>query len=407
MSLHSGNSRCAATATATAAAQAGPMAVVVLVALGAFALGMASYMTAGLIPLIQSSFAVPLAVAAQLVTAFTLAYGLGSPVAVAVLPPQGQRTALLVALAIFVAANAASALAGSLSALLLARAVAGVGAGVYLALGIGAAATVAPPARRGQAIAIIMGGMASGTVLGVPLSLLLAGWLGWQAAFWLVAALGTLACAGLSARLPALPLAAALPLSRKLALLADRQVLAILAVSLLAAIASLGLYTYLAALLVPGEGSASVSLTASLWVWGLGGIVGSFLVGPLADRIRAPWLTLGIMALLALALSVLPLAVGASPWLALLPIVVWGAVGWALQVPQNKLLVQCRERQGDGNVAVALNESALYLGSALGAAGGGLMLAVQWPAWSLAAGAAAVAALGALLQAACLRGLAR
>ncbi|VFR43680.1 Putative transport protein [plant metagenome] len=58
-------------------------------------------------------------------------------------------------------------------------------------------------------------------------------------------------------------------------------------------------------------------------------------------------------------------------------------------------------------MAVALNESALYLGSALGAAGGGLMLAVQWPAWSLAAGAAVVAALGALLQAACLRGLAR
>ncbi|VFR43677.1 major facilitator superfamily MFS_1 [plant metagenome] len=260
------------------------MAVVVLVALGAFALGMASYMTAGLIPLIQSSFAVPLAVAAQLVTAFTLAYGLGSPVVVAVLPPQGQRAALLAALALFVAANAASALAGSLSALLLARAVAGLGAGVYLALGIGAAATVAPSARRGQAIAIIMGGMASGTVLGVPLSLLLAGWLGWQAAFWLVAALGTLACAGLAARLPALPLAAALPLSRKLALLADRRVLAILAVSLLAAIASLGLYTYLAALLVPGQGSASVSLTASLWVWGLGGIVGSFLVGPLADR---------------------------------------------------------------------------------------------------------------------------
>lgn len=383
------------------------MAVVVLIALGAFALGMASYMTAGLIPLIQSSFTVPLAVAAQLVTAFTLAYGLGSPVVVAVLPPQGQRTALLGALALFVMANAASALTGSLSALLLARAVAGVGAGVYLALGIAAAAAVAPPARRGQAIAIIMGGMASGTVLGVPLSLLLAGWLAWQAAFWLVAALGALACAGLAARLPALPLAATLPLSRKLALLADRQVLAILAVSLLAAIASLGLYTYLAALLVPGEGSAPVSLTVSLWVWGLGGIAGSFLVGPLADRIRAPWLTLGIMAVMAVALCMLPLAVGASPWLALLPIMAWGAVGWALQVPQNTLLIQCRERQGDGNVAVALNESALYLGGALGAAGGGIMLALQWPAWSLAVGAAAVAALGALLQAACLRGVTR
>ncbi|GEM_PF-5329255 len=51
-----------------------------LIALGAFALGMASYVTAGLIPLIEASFSVSVAVAAQLVTAFTLAYGLGSPI---------------------------------------------------------------------------------------------------------------------------------------------------------------------------------------------------------------------------------------------------------------------------------------------------------------------------------------
>ena len=40
-----------------------------LVAIGAFALGMASYVTAGLIPLIQTDFAVSVSVAAQLVTA--------------------------------------------------------------------------------------------------------------------------------------------------------------------------------------------------------------------------------------------------------------------------------------------------------------------------------------------------
>ena len=42
-----------------------------------------------------------------------------------------------------------------------------------------------------------MGGMASGTVLGVPLSLLLAERLGWASALWLVAALGLVTLAGL------------------------------------------------------------------------------------------------------------------------------------------------------------------------------------------------------------------
>ncbi|MEG0884681.1 MAG: patatin domain-containing protein, partial [Janthinobacterium sp.] len=46
----------------------------------------------------------------------------------------------------------------------------------------------------------------------------------------------------------------------------------------------------------------------------------------------------------------------------------WGAAGWALQVPQNQQLLAVRARQGDGNLAIALNESALYLGSAIGVA---------------------------------------
>jgi len=153
-----------------------------LIALGAFALGMASYVTAGLIPMIEASFAVSVAVAAQLVTAFTLAYSLGSPIFVALTPAHHHRTGLLLALGLFVIANAASALAESFTALMVWRAIAGIGAGVYLAIGIGTSAAVSTPEHRGKAIAIIMGGMASGVVLGVPLSLLIAEQLGWQAA---------------------------------------------------------------------------------------------------------------------------------------------------------------------------------------------------------------------------------
>lgn len=373
-------------------------AVVPLVALGAFALGMASYAMAGLIPLLQSAFDVPVALAAQLVTAFTLAYGLGSPLVVALLPPRAQRAGLLGALALFVLANAASALATDFGWLLATRALAGVGAGVYLAAGIAAGASVSPPARRGKAIAVIMGGMASGTVLGVPASLLLAQRYGWASALWLVASLGLVALLGLALRLPPLTAAAALPLRHKLRLLADRDVLAVLLVSLLAAVASLGLYTYLAPLMAaPGHGGAT-SVTPFLWVWGLGGIAGSILVGPLADRIHGARLALAIMALLAAALLALPLAAAVSPWLALVPIALWGAAGWALQVPQNDALIRAREAHGDGNLAVALNESALYLGSAIGAAAGGMLLALQWPVAALAGSAGLVCVAGALLQ---------
>lgn len=371
---------------------------VYLIAVGAFALGMASYVTAGLMPLIASAFSISLAMAAQLVTAFTLAYGLGSPLVVALLPARAQRTGLLLALAVFVLANGASALAPGFASLLAWRAMAGIGAGVYLALGIAAAAGVSAPQQRGKAIGVIMGGMAGGTVLGVPLSLLLAQQLGWTAALWLVAILGALALAGLLWQLPALPVAQAMSLRRKLALLADGRVLLILLVSLLAAVASLGMYTFIAPLLAWSAHGAAISATPFLWAWGVGGIAGSVLVGPWADRVAAPKLTCFILLLLALALCALPLAAGWSAWLMLAPIALWGAAGWALQVPQNQQLLAVRARQGDGNLAIALNESALYLGSAIGAATGGVLLLLDWPMWLLAAGAALVAAVALLLQ---------
>lgn len=377
---------------------------VYLIAVGAFALGMASYVTAGLLPMIQHAFDVQVAIAAQLVTAFTLAYGIGSPLVVAVLPAHRQRSGLLLALAVFVLANAASALVNDYVQLLACRAVAGLGAGVYLATGIAASAAVSEPQRRGKAIAVIMAGMASGTVLGVPLSLILADHAGWQAALWLVAALGFVAWLGLVFKLPTIAAGPQVALSRKLALLSDTKVLTILAVSLLAAVSSLGLYTFIAPLMSDAAGSPSFNVTPYLWVWGLGGVAGSFIVAPLVDVIKGPTLTWLIMVVLTVAVLAIPLAAAITPWLAMLPIAVWGAVGWALQVPQNNELIAVRDKHGDGNLAVALNESALYLGSAIGAAAGGLMLLTQWPTWTLAIGAGAVAFVGVLLQLLNLRG---
>ena len=212
-----------------------------------------------------------------------------------------------------------------------------------------------------------------------------------------------MALIGLMLKLPRLPEAAASSTTRRLAILADGHVAAILIVSFLAAIASLGMYTFIASLLAHPNYGAVGSVTPYLWVWGLGGVLGSFLSGPLVDRLNAPAITLVIMLALSASLLLLPLAAATSAWLVMLPIAVWGAVGWALQVPQKNELLLARDKQGDGNLAVALNESALYLGSAIGAAAGGVLLFLQMPIWTLAASAGAVAAAGALLQVTILR----
>lgn len=181
-------------------------------------------------------------------------------------------------------------------------------------------------------------------------------------------------------------------------MLGDGRVLTILLVSLLAAISSLGMYTFIAPLLSDPAYGGIRSVTPYLWVWGIGGVLGSFLIGPLVDRFRSAVLTLAIMVILAVSLLLLPQTAQWNHWLVMLPIAAWGAVGWALQVPQNNELIQARQHQGDGNLAVALNESALYLGSALGAAAGGFALLLEQPVGNLALYAAGVATTGAFAQ---------
>ncbi|MGP3772455.1 MFS transporter [Streptomyces sp. SDT5-1] len=364
-----------------------------LLMVGAFTLGLDAYVMAGLLPVVAGDLRTTVSAAGQMVTVFTLAYAVSAPLVAGLVSGVRPRTLILAALGVFTLGNALTALAPSLAVLLLARAVAGVGAGVYSALSTAAAAALVPGERRGRALALVMGGMSAGTVLGVPLGVLLAGQAGWRATMWAVTGLGALALAGLAAGLPAVPADPPVGVRARIGALTDRAVLPVVGVSFLAAVASLGLYTYLAPVLASAGGVGEGDVTAYLWAWGVGGVLGSVAAGPLVDRTgRAFALVGGVMAVLALALAGLPL-LGAAAFPAL---VVWGAAGWALQVPQQHRLLALRAERG--TVALALNNSALYLGSAVGSALAGLALAAGLAARALPWAAAVVAAAGLALH---------
>ncbi|QTF08487.1 MFS transporter [Brenneria izadpanahii] len=228
------------------------------------------------------------------------------------------------------------------------------------------------------------------------MSLLVANYAGWQSALWFIAGLGLISFIALWRKLPVLPANIEASIGQRLSILRDRKVFAILSVSLLAAIASLGMYTFIAPFVMAYPGVHSV--VPWLWLWGIGGVLGSILIGMLTTRIAGPTLTLIIMGILTLALFAMPVVALWNIWLMAIPIMLWGAVGWALQVPQNHELIQAREHAGDGNLAVALNESALYLGSSLGASAGGLILAFDLDVFLLPIIAAGFAFIGMLIQ---------
>jgi len=340
--------------------------------LSALALGISSYMTAGLIPLMSADFAISVSWAAQSVAAFTFAYGLLAPIAVGLTGKRSLRANILLYLAIFVLANAVSAAVPQFWLFLLSRAVEGIAAGAFLANSIGASAQLSAAAKQGKSISVIMAGMAIGTVLGVPLSLFVAQHYSWRGSLVLVCLIGALAWAGLALLLP--PLAAKAPQhhSSRFKLLADMRLLRILLISLFIAIASLGMYTFLAPFVQAVQAGSPVTLY--LWFWGIGGIAGSIAVGYCVDAMAAKKILLIILAALIIVFTLMPYLAAVNLLWLILPLIFWGAAGWALQVPQNNELLKLRKPLGDGNLAVGLNQSSVYLGGALGSVFGGLML---------------------------------
>ncbi|MFG3207590.1 MFS transporter [Streptomyces sp. NPDC048192] len=343
---------------------------VLLLAVGAFALGLDAYVMAGLLPRVADDLGVSEASAGQMVTVFTLCYALAAPVFAAALAGRPAKIVLACALAVFTAGNALTAVAPALPVLLVARALAGIGAGLYSPMAAATAAGLAGEERRGRSLALVMGGMSIGTVVGVPLGVLVADHVGWRGTLWLITALGALALAGLTL-LPATTAGPPPALKDRVRILADGRVAGIAVVSLLGGVASLGLYTYLAPFLA--DAADRTSTVGPMWAWGVGGVLGSLLIGRVVDRTRRPFTVVGcVLTLLTAAHLALPAAAVGS-WALVVPMVVWGAAGWALQVPQQHQLMAAQPDQAP--VAVALNSSAVYLGSAIGSALGGTVIA--------------------------------
>ena len=358
---------------------------------GSVALGLDAYVVAGLLPAIASSLDAREATVGLGVAAFTGSYAVAGPL-LAGRAGQRSRQSLIVSLLIFTVANLATALSPAVWVFLGARVVAGAAAGVYSPLSSAVAAEVAGKGRRGRALALVLAGLAVGTVFGVPVGLALAQRWGWRAAIVLIIAVGGASLAGIALRggeLPAIPASGA---GDRIRSIARPKNLLTVTVTLLTGVASLGLYTYMTVIL--SAGTLAAHQTLAIWVWGIGGAVGALGIGRLVDR-RNP-LRLSVIILVGLMCALLGMTQGQTAWIVLTSLFIWGMCGWASLTPQQHVLLQTNP--ADGATAVAANASANYLGSALGATFGSLLVAAQTTPAVLCGSAAAAAALALICQ---------
>ncbi|HEX7738315.1 MAG TPA: MFS transporter [Marmoricola sp.] len=256
---------------------------VLALATGGFAIGTTEFVSMGLLPQIAHGVHESNPTTGHAISAYALGVVVGAPV-LAYFGARFPRRALLIALMLaFVVGNAASAMAPGYGSLLGARFLAGVPHGAYFGVASLVAASLADPARRGRAVAMVMLGLSVANVVGVPAATWIGQHAGWRSAYVLVAALGLVTVAMIRAFIPRMPADPAATGRRELSLFAVPQVWLTLLVGAVGFGGMFAVYTYISPTITHVAGLSKDVVPVFLLCFGLGMVFGTWLAGELAD----------------------------------------------------------------------------------------------------------------------------
>jgi predicted MFS family arabinose efflux permease len=368
-----------------------------LLALGAFAVGTSGYIVSGVLPAVSRELDVSVATAGQLGTAFAIAYAIASPLLAAFTGRWERRRLLVIALVISTVGNALAVIAPTYELLLGTRIIAALGAAVYTPAATAVATVLNPPERRGQAVAMVFGGLTFALIIGVPLGNLLSAPLGYHGVFALVAVVSLLAALAVRVGVPEVAAPPAVGLRERFAVLRDARVRLMLGVTVLGVVSAMAAFTYIAPFLSAATDAHGTTVSFLLLGYGLGATVGNSLGGRATDRfgsMRPLFVSLGAAITL---LATLPFTATTVPTAAI-TMFVWGMFTWSFNPPAQNFLLGLAP--SGGALVLSLNASAIYLGVGLSGVLGGVVINVTGIlALPLVAAVVAVGALGLLVLA--------
>jgi predicted MFS family arabinose efflux permease len=349
-------------------------------ALGAFAVGTEAFMISAILPDIASSLSVSYQAAGLLVAIFSFTYALTSPVLTALTSAIGRRGLLMWSMTAFAGANVIAAAAPDYWSLVGARILLAMTAGLYVPSANALAGALAPPERRGRALAIVTGGISVAVALGVPTGAFVGTRFGWRMTFVCVAVVSAVALAGLLVGLPR-GIGAGLPtasLRERLTVVRLPGVLSALLVTTLWATGAYTLYTYIAPYLMEVLGLRGAHVGYVLFLYGFAALTGLLFGGAASDRFGARRVISAKLPLMALALVTLSLwAHYLTLTHAMVPVLIsvfiWGFTAWGFFPAQQTRLIGITGIKV-APIILSLNASFMYLGFSLGAALGSFTL---------------------------------
>ncbi|MHA6248135.1 MFS transporter [Pontibacter sp. CAU 1760] len=344
-------------------------------ALGGLGIGTTEFVMMGLLPDVAADFSISIPEAGYMISAYALGVVIGAPLLVVAsrsFPPKKILWTLMVVFTVF---NACSAFAPTSMSLLIARLLAGLPHGAFFGVGSVVASRLADKGKQAQAISFMFAGLTVANLLTVPLGTYIGHHFSWRYTFGLITLIGLVTMLLIQLWLPVLPVAKTGNIRSELSLFKSREAWLIL---LITAIGTGGLFawiSYIAPLMTEVAGFAPDQVPYILILAGFGMVVGNFVGGRLADKIKPVKACLVLLLCMAATLLVI-FFTAQSQVMSLLMTFVAGGLALAIAAPIQILMINtAREAEMLG---AATTQAAFNIGNALGAFFGGIPIAMGY-----------------------------
>ncbi|WP_427107646.1 MFS transporter [Lysinibacillus xylanilyticus] len=345
--------------------------IIYVLSLVVFLIGTVEYIITGVIEMIAVDFGVTISEAGLLVTLFALAAAIVAPILIALTINMDRKKLLMATVSVFIVSNGLMFISPSYESALWIRIIQGVSGGIATVVAMAVATRLVEKERRGRAIGIILMGLSSSLVLGVPIGTFFSEMFGWRVLFILIGLLTILPLLIIYKKVPVIKEEEAVTLRSQLSILKDSKILTALAITLLYVGGYATLFTYITPFLQATSTLSITEISGILFLAGICSFLGSRVGGQLADAKGSRFticfgLLLQATTLLLFALS------GINLFVLILVLMIFMLATWSISPAQQLFLVTLVPRNPD--IALSVNTSFIQFGFALGSALGGFVI---------------------------------
>lgn len=321
--------------------------------------------------MIASDLSVSTSQVGLLVTVFALSAAIIAPILIAITINMDRKKLLLSTLSVFIASNGLMLFNLSYETLLWVRIVQGASGGMVTVVAMAVSTRMVEKEKRGNAIGIILMGLSSSLVLGVPVGTFFSERFGWRVLFVLIGLLSVLPLLIINKKVPVIKEEEKITLRMQLSILKNPLILTALLITLLYIGGYSTLFTYITPFLQATSTLTMTEISGVLFLAGICSFVGSKVGGQLADA-KGSKFTIGLGLLLQGVTLLLFALAGVNLVMLILVLMIFMLATWSISPAQQLYLVTLAPRNPD--IALSVNTSFIQFGFALGSGLGGIVI---------------------------------